>query len=211
MIPSSSEITKGRGMSLFKYFSEERFVIALIRNGAMRFGSLSHYRGLEGGGVRGDAKDGTLHYAPDQGIEITMVEDGRKLHGTSFSTAAQGMFVFCASTQISAELAAEFGRFCVGITEPAAIVTRLKRRECRTSRLDYANIIHGDVEYRSLNKIPGIDWAFPERVALIKPPEYFRQSEFRIALPTRADATSSDAYVDLEIGSLKALTHLHCF
>lgn len=198
-------------MPLYKYFTEECFAHAFMRKGLMRFGSLAYYRGLEDGGGRGDAKDGTLHYAPAEGLEITMVADGRRLVGTSFSTAAQNMFVYCASNELSAERASEFGAFCVEIADIDVIMARLKGRACPTSRLDYARVSYGQTEYRPLDKIPGIDWAFPERVVLIKPPEYVGQNESRIALPLKADARSDDSYILVVVGSLKAITRLHRF
>lgn len=198
-------------MPLYKYFTDERFALAFMRRGAMRFGSLASYRGLEDGGVRGDPKDATLHYAPAEGLEITMVADGRKLVGTSFSTAAENIFVYCASNELSAERAGEFGPFCVEITDPDAIVARLRARASATSRLDYARTVYGETEYRPYDKVPGADWAFPERVVLIKPPEYASQKESRIALPLKADAHSDDSNIVVEIGNLATLTRLHRF
>ena len=81
-------------MAVYKYYTEERFADAFMERGEMKFGSLAHFRSLEDGGTRGDPKDGTLHYAPPEGLEITMVKDGRKLSGVSFTTAALNMFVF---------------------------------------------------------------------------------------------------------------------
>lgn len=198
-------------MPLYKYFSEERFARAFMRRGAMRFGSPAYYRGLEDGGIRGDPKDGTLHYAPVEGIEITMVADGRKLTGTSFTTAAQNMFVYCASNDLSAERARDFGAFCVEVTDTDEIINRLRARACPTSKLDYARVFWGLTEYRPLDKIPGVDWAFPEKVVLIKPPEYAGQNETRIALPLKSGAQSSDAYLLIEIGNLEAVAKLHVF
>lgn len=198
-------------MPIYKYFTEERFALAFVRKGQMRFGSLAHYRGLEDGGVRGDPKDGTLHYAPAEGLEITMVADGRKLTGTSFTTAAQGMFIYCASNELSGARAAELGAFCVEIKDLDTIVARLRARACPRSRLDYAGLFYGSIEYRALDTIPGVDWAFPEKVALIKPPEYADQNEFRIVLPLKPNVTSGDANVMVEIGNLEAITELHRF
>lgn len=154
-------------------------------------------------------QDGTLHYAPADGLEITMVADGRKLVGTSFSTAAQNMFVYCASNELSVERAGEFGSFCVEIIDPDAILTRLRARACASSGLDYARTVYGEIEYRPYDKIPGVDWAFPERVVLIKPPEYASQKESRIALPLKANAHSDDGHIIVEIGNLTAFTRLH--
>lgn len=198
-------------MPLYKYFSEECFARAFMRKGVMRFGSLAHYRGLEDGGVRGDPKDGTLHFAPVEGLEITMVADGRKLTGVSFTTAAENMFVFCASNDLSAERAKEFGPFCIEITNSEAIVGRLRARVNPASKLDYANVISGPIEYRSLDKVPGTDWAFPEKVVLVKPPEYVGQNEFRIALPMKPGVTADNDHILLKIGNTEAIAKLHRF
>lgn len=128
-------------MSLFKYFNDKDYALAFMRKGEMRFGSLTYYRGIEDGGVRGDPKDGMLHYAAADGIEITMVADSRKLTGTSFTSAAESMLVYCASNDRSAERATGFGEFCVEITEPKAILRRLKARASVSSRIDYERII----------------------------------------------------------------------
>lgn len=198
-------------MPLYKYFTEERFANAFIRKGSMRFGSLNSYRRLEDGGIRGDPKDGTLHYAPAEGIEITMVADGRKLVGTSFSTAAQNMFVYCMSSERSEERAAELGRFCVEIEDIEAIVARLKARACTTSKLDYAKVVCDETEYRAYDKIPGADWAVPERVVMIKPPEYASQQEFRMVLPLKPDAHSDDECIFVAVGNLDGIVRLHRF
>lgn len=198
-------------MSLFKYFSQESHALAFIQKGVMRFGSLAYYRGIEDGGVRGDPKDGTLHYAPSEGLEITMVADGRKLTGVSFTTAAESMFVYCVSGDISAERAKDFGAFCVEILDPDAIVRRILARASPASKLDYARVHMGATEYRPLDKIPDVDWAFPERVVLIKPPEYAEQNETRIVLPLKPDATSTDSYVMVSVGNIEEVTRLHTF
>lgn len=198
-------------MSLFQYFSKECYARALIFKGEMRFGSLDYYRGIEDGGVRGDPRDGMLHYAPAGGIEITMVADGRQLTATEFTTAAESMFVFCASNDISAERAKDFGQFCVEIADPEAIVRRLQARASASSRLDYNRVHMGATEYRPLDQIPAADWAFPERVVFIKPPDYAGQNETRIVLPLKPDVTSTDSHVLVRVGNLEEITRLHVF
>ncbi|MCW1383934.1 hypothetical protein OLX02_14010 [Novosphingobium sp. KCTC 2891] len=192
-------------MPIFRYFSEQRFADSFITDGQMRFGSLASYRAYDDGGVRGDPKDGALHYAPPDGLEITMVKDGRKLTGMSFTTAAENMFVYCVSNEPSDRCAKELGSFCVEISDPEEIVARLKARACRTSKLDYAQVSFGPVEYRPLDAIPGVEWAFPERVVLMKPPEYDWQNESRFVLPLKPHAQSADSFVKIEIGSLEHL------
>lgn len=198
-------------MTIFKYFSNERYARTFMRKGEMRFGSLAYYRGIEDGGVRGDPKDGMLHYAPAGGIEITMVADGRKIKGTTFTATAESMFVYCASNDLSAERARDFGLFCVEITDPDTIVRRLKLRAYASSRLDYDRVHIGATEYRPLDQIPAADWAVPERVVLVKPPEYAGQNETRIVLPSKPDAISPDNHVLLSVGNLEEITRLHVF
>lgn len=204
-------VLDGNLMSLYKYFNDECHARAFISKGQMRFGSLDYYRGIEDGGVRGDPRDGMLHYSPAGGLEITMVADGRKLSGTAFTTVAERMFVYCASNDISAERAKDFGRFCVEIADPDAIVYRLKARESTSSRLDYGRVFMGATEYRPLDQIPAADWTFPERVVLIKPPEYADQNETRIVLPLKLDAASNDSHILVHVGNLKEITKLHVF
>ena len=199
------------GCPLFKYFANESYARALMRKGEMRFGSLAYYRGIEDCGVRGDPMDGMLHYAPVGGIEITMVADGQKLTGSAFTTAAENMFVYCASNDISTELARDFGRFCVEIADPDVLVRRLKARANPSSRLDYGRVHMGATEYRSLDRIPAADWAFPERVVLLKPPEYAGQNETRIVLPMTLNATSADNHVLVRVGNLEEITRFHIF
>lgn len=198
-------------MPLFKYFTDEAYARAFMGKGIMRFGSLAYYRGIEDGGIRGDPKDGTLHYAPADGIEITMVADGRKLVGTAFTTAAENMFVYCASNDKSAEQAKSFGPFCVEIIYPEEVVRRLKARASASSKLDYCRVHMGATDYRPLDQIPNVDWAFPERVVLIKSPKYAEQNETRIVLPLKPNAASPDSHVFVRIGNLEASTKIHFF
>jgi hypothetical protein len=140
-----------------------------------------------------------------------MVADNRQLTATKFTTAAENMFVFCASNDISAERAQDFGQFCVEIADPEAIVRRLQARASASSRLDYDRILMGATEYRPLDQTPAADWAFPERVVFIKPPDYAGQNEARIVLPLKPDATSTDSHVLVRVGNLQEITRLHVF
>jgi hypothetical protein len=135
-----------------------------MKRGEMKFGSLAHYRGFEDG-ARGDPKDGTLHYAPPEGLEITMLKDDRKLTGTSFSSAAQNMFVYCVSNELSADCAKDFGPFCVEIADPEKLVTPVKARACCGSKLDYARTIFGRIEYRQLTRFQALIGRFRRKLS----------------------------------------------
>jgi hypothetical protein len=175
-------------MAIYKYFTEEAHALALIKKGELMMQPLSHFRGREADGVRGDPHDGILTYAPKNGLVMNM-EDGRviTLECGSFNSSVNqnDIFVYCASNQLSADLAHRFGRFCVEIPDPEVLVQRLKMRAQPTSRFDYEQIVSGKVDYREHSREPDADWALPERLILIKPVEFAWQDEFRIAVGKR--------------------------
>jgi len=152
------------------------------------FQALSHFRGREADGVRGDPGDSILTYAPDAGLVMNM-EDGRviTLEGGIFNSSANQneIFVYCLSDELSHALADKFGRFCVEIPDPDILVRRLRARANLNSKFDYGQVVCGSVDYRQPNREPGIDWALPQRLVLIKPLAFAWQKEFRIALGTR--------------------------
>ncbi|MGQ3178362.1 MAG: hypothetical protein ACT6SC_12275 [Blastomonas fulva] len=175
-------------MAIYKYFTEEAHALALINKGELMMQPLSHFRGREADGVRGDPRDGILTYAPQDGLVMNMA-DGRviTLEGGSFNSSVNqnDIFVYCASNQLAAELAEKFGAFCVEIPDPDILVRRLKLRADRTSRFDYEQVVFGHVDYREHSREPGADWALPERLVLIKPVDFQWQDEFRIAVGKR--------------------------
>ena len=219
-------------MAIYKYFTEEAHAQAFIK-GELLLRPLSYFRALEAEeGVRGDANDGTLTYTRPGGIDVTIVGDGRveKIH--SFEAAANDdIFVFCASNSLCADLAKDFGPICVELSDPESIVARLKRRACRKSRFDYEQIISGPVDYRPPEREPGIEWALPEKLTLMKPPSFAGQDEFRIAVGTRSAfdaenvglkiqfqpgqpaprAAPAQTHIILSVGSLEEFTTVHVF
>lgn len=132
--------------------------------------------------------DGILIHTPQAGLVLN-INDGRTitLEGGSFhaSVKENDIFVYCASNQLSAGLAQKFGAFCVELPDPNVLVRRLNLRAHPTSQLDYGHIVHGNVEYREHTKAAGVDWALPERLALIKGKEFKWQDEYRIVIGKR--------------------------
>tara|TARA_B100001179_G_C18517472_1_gene371295 strand:- start:148 stop:804 length:657 start_codon:yes stop_codon:yes gene_type:complete len=171
-------------MPVYKYFDKETYARRFLRKGEILLRPLAYYRALEiEEGGRGDRWDGVLRYAPTDGLLLTF-EGGltAKSQDTFISSVRQDeVFVWCASNEFSAEVAAIFGRYCVEI-EPDLIVNRLKLRSHAASALDYSNIVSDSVEYRAVERAPLADWALPKKVALIKPDEFSRQNEYRIVL-----------------------------
>lgn len=159
-----------------------------MRKGEILLRPLAYYRALEiEEGGRGDRWDGVLRYAPAEGLTLNMA-DGRTVklgdHSFNASVRQDEIFVWCASTDFSAEIASIFGRFCVEI-DPKVVADRLKLRANASSSLDYSEIVAGDVVYRSMQQVPLADWALPEKVALIKPESFADQREYRIAVGKR--------------------------
>lgn len=190
-------------VAIFKYFTEEAHALALINKGEMMLQPLSHFRGREADGVRGDPRDGILSYAPEGGLVLNM-EDGRviTLEGGSFNSSVNqnDIFVYCASNQLSADLAEKFGSFCVEIPDPEVLAQRLRMRAHPTSQFDYEQLVCGKVDYRERTKEPGADWALPERLVLIKPPEFAWQDEFRIAVGKRETMNVENVGLTIQTG-----------
>jgi hypothetical protein len=177
-----------RRMTIYKYFTEEAHALALINRGELMLQPLSHFRGREADGVRGDPRDGVLTYAPQGGLVMNM-ENGRviTLEDGSFNSSVNqnDIYVYCASNQLSADLAQRFGAFCVEIPDHDVLVRRLQMRGHLTSKFDYGQVVCGKVVYREHSEEPGVDWALPERLVLVKPVEFAWQDEFRIAVGKR--------------------------
>jgi hypothetical protein len=195
-------------MSIFRYFGKEEYATALIEQGQMLFRPLAYFRNLEGDAARGDPHDGKLRHSPAAGLEITK-SDGSVInlpgcHFTS-STKENEIFICCFSNEFSEAIAAKFeSPFCVEIENPDIIARRLNMRVSRASKLDYSNIFFGDVEYRALEAEPGADWALPEKLAFIKPPEFADQKEFRFVMGKRGVFEPENVECTLVDGSNKA-------
>jgi hypothetical protein len=190
-------------MAIFKYFTEEAHALALINKGELMLQPLSHFRGREADGVRGDPHDGILTYAPLGGLVMNMA-DGReiKLEGGSFNSSVNqnDIYVYCASNQLSAALAEKFGAFCVEIPDPEVLVQRLNARAHPTSKFDYEQVVCNKVDYRVHSKEPDADWALPEKLVLIKPTEFAWQDEFRIAVGTRGTMDVENVGLTIQTG-----------
>lgn len=172
-------------MALYKYFAQEDYARALIDKGQIFARPLSYFRAFEDDQVRGDPHDGKLRYEPEEGLVLNK-ENGEVLElpaGWRFraSVKAEDIFVYCLSTELSADIAKRFEcPWCVEITEPHRLLGRIARHVRLRSQLDGQSIYGHDVDYRKLAVQPGVDWALPERVAFIKPEGWGWQKEHRI-------------------------------
>src|SRR5207248_4639620 len=98
---------------IYKYLPRQ-FADALVSRGEVLFRSLSYFHDLESVDGRADPYEGTLRYRPPGGLEINNLTTGEQFNlqeSFAFESTARTshIFVFCASTHLSAELAQDFG------------------------------------------------------------------------------------------------------
>ena len=216
--------------SLFKYLPS-RYVNAFLGGGIL-FRSLSYFREYEEQQVRGDRLEAVRQYKPKAGLAVNI--NGRSepvMLPMAFEAQARerDILVFCLSTVLSAELAAEFNAdACVEITEPDDFLHRLRRALVARPSLKGTPLINDAISYYDPEFPPLADWALPERIALSKIDAYRRQAEYRIAFGRRRafdvsnvrtrltsapasleQSTRSHPQVLLQIGDLRHICKTH--
>lgn len=193
--------------SLFKYVTEEKYATDLIENGNIFMQTLSNFHRYEDENVRRDEDDGRLHYAPEGGLPLTFEgKDPAIWDGWRFvsSVKADRVYVYCLSTEKSEELAEKFeSPFCVEIHSPPALFGRLMRNVRLRSQLERKRLHHGPVDYRALDAAPIVDWALPEKVAFVKPPEWAWQREYRMLIGKKGAFDVENVDLTLESGPQK--------
>ena len=171
-------------MTVYKYLPSQ-YADRMLSKGEFLFRSLSYFRDLEKDGVRQDNHEGILSHRPVQGLEINNPTTGETLYlPHRFESVAQvdQIFVACFSTELSSDLAAEFGAdACIEITNVIKLVARVRGALRLRSVVDRKVLPFGLVEYRTGEEPPVVDWALPEKIVMLKRIEYSRQKEFRIA------------------------------
>lgn len=191
-------------MPVYKYFTEEAHALRFIHDGQMMWKPLSFFRVIEDEEVRGDAKDGILIHTHDGGLVINKQNGEQVVIENGFFTSsvnADDIFVFCASKDLSEDIAKRFNSpFCVEVVDTDHLAERLRGRACATSKIDYAQLVSGDMEYRPPLQPAEADWALPEKVVFIKPQLFAWQNEFRIALPKRGAFDVHNVNLTIQIG-----------
>lgn len=170
--------------SLYKYLPP-KYVEAFIREGAVLFRPLSYFRDYEDAQVRGDEFEGTRLHRPQNGLEITLTATQQKVilpHSFESSAHEDDIFVFCLSTVLSADLAAQFqASVCVEIRNPSKFIAGVRAALLRRPSIKSKMLVHGEVKYYAPDQPPIIDWALPEKIAMSKLSAYIPQQEYRIA------------------------------
>lgn len=168
---------------LYKYIPAQ-YVDGFVRRGEVLFRSLSYFRDYEDQ-VRGDEFEGTKLHRPEQGLEITLTKTQEKIvlpHSFESAANEDDIFVFCLSTVLSAELAAQFNAgVCIEIHRPANFISKIRAALARRPSIKNKFLVHGEVNYYAKEDLPIVDWALPERIATSKLQTYASQHEYRVA------------------------------
>jgi hypothetical protein len=173
-----------RMSSIYKY-TPAKYVDGFVRRGELLFRSLSYYKDYEEQQVRGDRYEGTRLHRKEGGLSLTMVESGQThmFDGSLESNArTEDIFVLCLSTELSADLAHDFGNAtCIEIHDPVKLIAGIRSALKRRSSIKNENLLHRPVTYYDAGDNVGIEWAFPDRIAMSKTRHYEKQKEYRIA------------------------------
>ena len=170
--------------SLYKYLPAQ-FAEGFVRRGEVLFRSLSYFRDYEDAQVRGDQFEGTKLYRPPHGLEITIAETQQKVvlpHSFESSANEDDIFVYCLSTVLSADLAAQFqASACVEILRPSVFIAGVRGALNRRPSIKDKTLVHGEVKYYAEHQPPIVDWALPDRIAMSKLSDCSHQKEYRVA------------------------------
>lgn len=170
--------------SLYKYLSE-RHVDAFVREGVILFRALSYFRDYEDAQIRGDEFEGTRLHRPLGGLEIRLTKTQQKVvlpHSFESTANENDIFVFCLSTILNADLAAQFqADACVEIVNPTRFLAGIRAALARRPSIKSKMLVHGGVRYYTPDEPPIVDWALPEKITMAKLSAYASQKEYRIA------------------------------
>ena len=170
--------------SLYKYLPA-KYVDNFVHKGAVLFRSLSYFRDYEDAQVRGDEFEGTRLHRPQNGLEVTLTATQQKVvlpHSFESTANEDDIFVFCLSTVLSADLAAQFkASACVEIQIRSKFIAGVRAALLRRPSIKSKMLVYGEVKYYTPDEPPIVDWALPEKISMSKLSVCIPQQEFRIA------------------------------
>ncbi len=191
-------------MTLYKYLPS-KYHESFIVEGKFLFRSLSYFQDYEDDLARGDKYDGILKHSKNDGLEINNLTTCESFNGHfTFESKvdAENIFVFCASTKLCPELAAEFkSNLCVEFKSPAQIISKLRSAVSRRKQIKPNKLFHDKVKYYSEEEAPGIKWAFPDKITMRKLDVFSRQEEYRFAFSFNNALEFEKTTQDLRIGN----------
>ena len=154
-------------------------------DGELRFCSLSYFKQIEDGEVRGDLREGSISYQPKGGLvgyNRTQSKAFTLPEGSYFDSGVktEEIFILCASNSMTDELRIGFeAKACVQIYRPNNLRDRIGYELPRTALLRAEPVVY----YSPINE-PGPKWALPHMIAFSKIDSYAWQDEFRYAFST---------------------------
>jgi hypothetical protein len=172
--------------SLYKYYSGQKWAEAFLR-GELLFRSLSYFRDLEDGQVRGDQNEGTSVYRPEGGLVVTNHTQGWSgVFKGAFKSAAnlEEIFVFCLSRSLTERLWEAFGSLvCIEVTDIREFCSRMEAALPPSATFPGKPgrpRIGQPVEYYEETIACNPRWALPDMIASAKLRLYSWQDEYRL-------------------------------
>ncbi len=168
--------------SKYRYFSQVEWAEKFM-DGELRFRSLSYFKQIEDGEVRGDLREGSVSYQPQGGLVGNNQTQGKAFNlpdGSYFDSGVktEEIFILCASNSMTDELRVRFeAKACVQIYRPNNLRDRIGYELPRTATLRAEPVVY----YSPINE-PGPKWAFPDMIAFSKVDGYSWQDDFRYVL-----------------------------
>jgi hypothetical protein len=165
--------------SKYRYFTGVEWAEKFM-DGGLLFRSLSHFKNIEDGEVRGDLREGSISYQPKGGLigdNQTQGKAFRLPEGSYFDSGvkAEEIFILCASNSMTDELRIRFeAKACVQILRLATFCARIQYELPPTATFRAERVVY----YSPANE-PGPKWAFPDMIAFSKVDGYAWQDEYR--------------------------------
>jgi hypothetical protein len=219
---------------LIRYFSEEKYADAFLKNGEVLFRTLSFFKNHEDNEIRGDQNEGTLVHRPMSGLQVTKVKTGEVItlpHSFESTVKTDEIFVYCMSTELSTTIAERFTAVvAIEIVDPLKFLARLRNSLSLRKRLRSCKLIHEAIHYYEVDEPPVVDWALPDRITMRKSKFFGWQKEYRfvvpigdafrienvnikLAMPNTKSASNPSSHppLCLKLGNLKSICRVHRF
>ena len=183
--------------SIFKYFSQEKYLDTFLEKGEVFFNTLSYFLSCEDSERRDVTEDANV-YMPSNGLEITISATNQKLRDhrglISRLKRPDRVFVFCTSLDLSEILFKKFGAAgCVEISDVQEFSNRISRYLRKSAHnIKNREILSAKVEYYGFDEEPGTRHACPDQIIMSKNNRFSDEKEYRIAFAKDADAFAVD-------------------
>jgi hypothetical protein len=167
--------------SKYRYFSEHEWAERFM-DGSLLFRSLSHFKKIEDGEVRGDSREGSILFKPEGGLVVHNKTQGKSFtipegaFGSGINT--EEVFVLCCSNSMTEELRIRFeAKACVQIMRIHTFCARIQYELTSTATFRAEKVV-----YYSPSDEPGAKWALPDMIAFSKVDGYAWQDEYRFCI-----------------------------